>query len=57
METPLLALTRKRPDAVPESAADNMRQLTQLRWIAVAGQAGTILFAHYGLGVALPVGT
>lgn len=56
METPLLALTRKRSDAAPESAADNMRQLTQLRWIAVAGQAGTILFAHFGLGVALPVG-
>lgn len=57
METPLLALTRKRADVASESiAADNMRQLTQLRWIAVAGQAATILFVHFGLGVALPIG-
>ncbi|TZG29680.1 HAMP domain-containing histidine kinase [Sphingomonas montanisoli] len=32
-----------------------MRQLIQLRWIAVAGQTIAILFVHYGLGVALPV--
>src|SRR5690349_7805015 len=57
METPLLALTRKRPDAAPESAAaDNMRQLAQLRWLAVAGQAVTIVFVHFGLGVPLPIG-
>lgn len=57
MEAPLLALTRKRPAAPPESvAANNMRQLAQLRWIAVAGQTATILFAYYGLGVVLPVG-
>jgi two-component system sensor histidine kinase RegB len=57
METPLLALTRKRADAAPQSAAaDNMRQLTQLRWIAVAGQTATILIVHFVLGVALPVG-
>jgi two-component system, sensor histidine kinase RegB len=57
METPILALTRKRADAAPESvAADNMRQLAQLRWVAVAGQAATILVVHFGLGVTLPIG-
>lgn len=61
MDAPLLALTRRRaglpagpsPEAV---ASDNMRQLVQLRWIAVAGQLVTILAVHHGLGVALPLG-
>ena len=61
MDAPLLALTRKRAGAPsgpsPESvAADNMRQLIQLRWIAVAGQVVTILAVHFGLGVTLPLG-
>jgi len=55
-ETPLSTMIGKRAAASEGVAADNMRQLTQLRWIAVAGQAGTILFVHLGLGVALPVG-
>lgn len=59
MDTPLLALTRKRPTTPsglsPETAAaQNMRQLIQLRWIAVAGQTVAILLVHFGLGVPLP---
>lgn len=58
MDTPLLALTR--PFASPGAtiatvAAQNMRQLIQLRWIAVAGQTLAILLVHYGLGVPLPL--
>ena len=58
MDSPLLALTRRRAGgSSPESAAaDNMRQLAQLRWIAVAGQTATILVVHFGLGVPLPLG-
>lgn len=61
MDTPLLALTRSSP-SVPDgptserTAAQNLRQLMQLRWLAVAGQAATILFVHHALGVVLPVG-
>lgn len=56
IEPPLLALTRRRGAAVEDSAAaENMRQLVQLRWIAVAGQTATILLVHFGLGVPLPV--
>jgi two-component system sensor histidine kinase RegB len=61
MDKPLLALTRlNQHDAdgpVVESAAvENMRQLIQLRWIAVAGQTLTIVLAHRLLGVPLAVG-
>lgn len=65
MDTPLLALTRRRPGApiaLPTGpspvavATENMRQLIQLRWIAVAGQLLTILVVQFGLGVALPLG-
>lgn len=61
MDTPLLALMVGR-SAVPggtspeNATADNMRQLTQLRWIAVAGQTVTILVVHFGFGVVLPLG-
>lgn len=60
MDTPLLALTMKR-SGVPTGpsaetvAAQNMRQLVQLRWIAVAGQTIAILLVHYGLQVPLPL--
>ncbi|RDE05680.1 ATP-binding protein [Sphingomonas aracearum] len=59
MDKPLLALTRP-PDPAGLSeeaaaAADNMRQLIQLRWIAVAGQIAAILAVHYGLSVPLPL--
>jgi two-component system, sensor histidine kinase RegB len=60
MDAPLLALTRRRGGAprgpsAETAAADNMRQLVQLRWIAVAGQTLTILFVHFGLAVPLPL--
>jgi len=57
MDAPLLALTRNRPGGLtPETAAaQNMRQLIQLRWIAVAGQTIAILLADFGLGVRLPL--
>ncbi len=60
MDTPLLALTRRRapiPDgpSPARAAAENMRQLVQLRWIAVVGQLATILIVDLGLGVPLPV--
>jgi two-component system, sensor histidine kinase RegB len=56
MDTPLLALTRRRTaPGVDGTAAENMRQLVQLRWIAVAGQTLAILFVHFGLRVALPL--
>lgn len=59
MDAPLLALTRRRdtpPGATIESvAAKNMRQLIQLRWIAVLGQAVAISVSHFQLGVVLPL--
>ncbi len=60
METPLLALTRPRAGGLPgrspkDAAAENMRQLVQLRWLAVAGQLVAILFAQFGLGIFLPL--
>ncbi|SER87344.1 two-component system, sensor histidine kinase RegB [Tranquillimonas rosea] len=44
--------------APAEAAANrqNLILLTQLRWIAAAGQIATILTAHYALGIPLPVG-
>ena len=56
MDTPLLALTRRAGGwPVQTAAAQNMRQLIQLRWIAVAGQTLAILLVHFGLGVPLPL--
>jgi two-component system sensor histidine kinase RegB len=59
VEQPLLALTRQKPAPAGPSAetttSENMRQLVQLRWIAVAGQLVTILAVHFGLGVQLPL--
>ncbi|MEO6247264.1 MAG: ATP-binding protein [Sphingomicrobium sp.] len=60
MDAPLLALTRRwigSPGGPsPEiAAAENMRQLIQLRWIAVGGQLVTILAVNLGLGVPLPL--
>ena len=57
MEQPLLALTRPVAGRPPQdAAAENMRQLIQLRWMAVVGQLVAILLAHFGLGVSLPLG-
>lgn len=60
MEAPLLALTRRRAGApsgptAETAAAENMRQLIQLRWIAVVGQTLAILLVHFGLRVPLPL--
>ncbi len=60
MDAPLLALTRRRAGASPglgddTVAAENMWQLVQLRWIAVAGQTLTILLVHFGLEIRLPI--
>lgn len=62
MDIPLLALTRRgrsalQPKSAPDAiATENMRQLIQLRWLAVAGQLFTITVVHFGIGVSLPVG-
>lgn len=60
MDRPLLALTRRKPlpsgPSAETTAARNLRQLIQLRWVAVAGQLVTILVVHWGLGVPLPLG-
>ncbi len=37
------------------SGVENMRQLIQLRWIAVFGQVVTIAIVNYGLGIQLPL--
>lgn len=56
MDAPLLALTRKPSGPTAETvAAENTRQLIQLRWIAVVGQTIAILLVHFGLGVPLPI--
>lgn len=59
MSSPVLALTRAElPPAglSAELAADeNMRQLMQLRWVAVIGQLVTILVVHFGLEIRLPL--
>jgi two-component system sensor histidine kinase RegB len=60
IDRPLLALTRARGDGragtSPDMAAtENMRQLIQLRWMAVVGQLLTIMAVHLGLGVPLPL--
>src|ERR1700724_3787621 len=33
----------------------SLRILILIRWVAIAGQASTILIVHYGLGFGLPV--
>lgn len=42
----------------PEKIAgrENLLQLVQLRWLAVAGQLLTILVVHFALGITLPLG-
>lgn len=61
MDRPLLALTRPASglpvDDVSSDATEDMRQLMQLRWLAVFGQLITIVVVAFGLGVALPWAT
>lgn len=40
-----------------DTLGKHMRQLVQLRWMAVLGQLLTILVTHYGFGVELPLQT
>lgn len=53
--SPARALTALPGTASPDAMADNLRLLVQLRWLAVAGQAATILVAHLVLGMPLPL--
>jgi len=49
--------TTAEPVAIaPERRAGraNLRQLIELRWLAVGGQLATVLVVHVGLGIALP---
>jgi two-component system sensor histidine kinase RegB len=59
MDAPLLALTRRSTAptglTAESAAAETMRQLVQLRWMAFAGQMATILFVHVALNVRLPI--
>lgn len=52
---PARLLPSRRPPDVT-AAGDNMRQLIQLRWLAVVGQFVTIHTVHHGFDVPLPVG-
>lgn len=42
-------------EASDDTLGKNMRQLIQLRWMAVLGQLLTILFTYYGFGIELPL--
>lgn len=61
MTTPLqrlLGLGGWSQGAVSHDGANrrNMLLLIQLRWLAVAGQVGTILLVHFVMGIPLPIG-
>jgi two-component system sensor histidine kinase RegB len=43
------------PTHIDTANRKNLALLILLRWIAVAGQVGTILVVHYGLDIALPL--
>ncbi|WP_295876874.1 ATP-binding protein [uncultured Zhongshania sp.] len=43
------------PSTDTDTLGKHMRQLVQLRWLAVLGQLLTILVTHYGFGVELPM--
>jgi len=48
-------LMRRSSRATDDAGARNMMLLTQFRWLAIAGQLATILFAHFWIGVQLPL--
>jgi len=59
-QIPIPSTATARTDVDPENSHDSagvnsMRQLIQLRWIAVVGQLLTISLVHAGLGIALPL--
>lgn len=55
IDPPLLSLARKVTGGPDRTGARNMRQLVELRWLAVAGQLVTILIASGPMGVPLPL--
>jgi len=50
-----IAAARHAREGADSAGVNSMRQLVQLRWIAVAGQLLTISLVHWGLGIALPL--
>lgn len=56
MNTASLPLTAEPGAIAPERRAGraNLRQLIELRWLAVGGQLATVLVVHAALGIALP---
>ncbi len=50
-------LLRQTESSDTDTLGKHMRQLVQLRWMAVLGQLLTILVTHYGFGVELPMQT
>ncbi|CAA0095281.1 Sensor histidine kinase RegB [Zhongshania aliphaticivorans] len=50
-------LLRQTESSDTDTLGKHMRQLVQLRWVAVLGQLLTILVTHYGFGVTLPIQT
>lgn len=46
---------KPRPTLTDMAGRENMRQLIQLRWLAVAGQLATILATRLALGITLPM--
>ena len=57
MPQPLSSIAAARPaqDGGDSAGVNSMRQLVQLRWMAVSGQLLTIAVVHSGLGIALPL--
>lgn len=45
-----------RPAGAAERGRVRLRTLVLIRWIAIAGQAATLLLVHFGLGLPLPIG-
>lgn len=43
------------PGAIDTTGRDNLRQLVNLRWLAVIGQCATILIVQFAMGVPLPL--
>ena len=50
-----IAAARHAQDGADSAGVNSMRQLVQLRWIAVAGQLLTISLVHWGLDIPLPL--
>ncbi|MGJ4804796.1 ATP-binding protein [Luteimonas sp. SDU82] len=50
-----IAAARHAREGTDSAGVNSMRQLVQLRWIAVVGQLLTISLVHSGLGIALPL--